>query len=407
MSDNSNNIGTGRQGQVNDLIKIGRHGAEALLPNPKDEEKILSQFHIEEKGISLTREDKIKKIKNLYSYFLDIDPDEVRIPDKIGFEISNDSQRKILFCVLGLLTETDYQGNYQKPVSNKDKEELRLGSSAPTLGGPYKNIRQTPVLRIEKNELMQKSGFDPSKKSDRRDFGLALNALGNDRCFLIWKRFKRDENGRRQVVGQKFYKDKNGRTRTKGGKTEYELASKIGTILDITPLIVPDNPKRVFFEIEVHPVFLDEISPEYGGERGYFILVPKDALEQIEQAYRRRTQIKSGPVPPVIQNLLFWFRLRVQEIQTKNKNPFTRYQRGSKFRIKYLSLCEYLAIPVDSARKNKSRHQQNLSLGIEIGKELGYLKDGGQTIQDGDEYFFELNLEFYPGGNSEGEMYDS
>ena len=165
MSDNSNNIGTGRQGQVNDLIKIGRHGAEALLPNPKDEEKILSQFHIEEKGISLTREDKIKKIKNLYSYFLDIDPDEVRIPDKIGFEISNDSQRKILFCVLGLLTETDYQGNYQKPVPNKDKEELRLGSSTPTLGGPYKNIRQTPVLRIEKNELMQKSGFDPSKKA--------------------------------------------------------------------------------------------------------------------------------------------------------------------------------------------------------------------------------------------------
>lgn len=404
MSDKSNNIGSGRSGKKKDYIKVGRHGAEALVPNPEENEKMMSKFVF--KGNSpITTKEKIRRVRELISYAMGIDPDEAPVPDKIGFEISDDSQRRVLFGVLNMMTETNYQGNFTIPYDDvpnnpvklkNNKEEVVLGSSNPTIGNPYKNIDRFPVLRNTKRELMQGCGFDPDDKNDQRLFSKAYTALWTDRYFLMWKRFKRNEDGSRLVVGKKFYTDKNGRKKWKGGRSEFELVSTIDTIFKVKVIHDPVTLKPVAYETTPNPIFLDEISPEYGGERGNFLLVPKDSLDEIEQAYRKRFPSSRGFVPQRVQNFCFWLRLKVLEIQNKNRNPFTTRQRGSKLRVKYLSLCQYLGITLESAKKNKTQHQKYIDLGTEIAKEIGYLKDGGLNIVDPNEYVFDLNLEYFP-----------
>ena len=386
-------------------IKIGRHGAEMIMTSdPENNERMLSRVGIPEGWETpATMEERLRIVQRLISQSMGISLDESQVPAKIGFDISTESQRKLLFGVLRLMTETDYRGTFQKTNEQflrevgKDSKSVEAETkgykvlTGTEFGGVYENIPSTPIIRISDRDLMIESGFDPDSHFDREMFSKAKGDLSFKQNFLMYTRFARDEKGR-------VIKDRNGRTK-------FELVSMFSPVLIIKSVADPQTKKHLYNEISPAPVFLDEISRMYGATNGgYFLLIPSDSMEEITRAYRRRFPNRRGFPPTIIHSLCWWFRLRVQDRQNKERNPLTKYNRKKNpssesidniLRISFLDLCRHLDYEEKYIKKNGTRLRTQLSDGIGVAQELGYLS-GWSFDEENGEYIFDLNIEYYP-----------
>lgn len=387
-------------------IKIAKHGADLIMTsNPQEQERMMAQIGVPDGfQVPTTYEERVKFCAKLISKAMGFTLPEEEVPSTIGFNLTTDSQRKLLFGVLKLMTGTDYRGNVK--VSNYQvipdgsriieqgggkKAEIKVidiendGYKVMTgthIGGAYQNIPMVPVLRITKSDLMRESGFDSDRRNDERDFDKAMSALTLKQNFLMWTRFARDDNG-----GLK--KDKNKRQL-------FELVSTFSPVLNVRSVLDPQTKNLKYFEVSPAPVFLDEISREYGGiNGGYFMLVPEGSYNEVSEAYKRKYPNRKGYIPSSIQALCFWLRLKVQEIQNKDRNPFTKRKGTSKIKIGYFDLCCQLDYGEQTIRKKKTKIQSVLRDGFDIAQELGYIKEWSIDLFTGD-YLFDLNLEYYP-----------
>ena len=386
-------------------IKIGRHGADMIqTSDPEKNERMLSQVGIPEGWTTpATMEERLRLVQRLISQSMGINLDENETPSKIGFDISTDSQRKLLFGVLRLMTESDYKGNYQVPNTQVLRESGREGKPVEAMtkgydvltgthiGGIYENIPSTPILKISDRDLMIATGFDPDSHFDKESFNKAKKDLCFKQSFLMYTRFARDDKGR--VI------------REKNGRTKFELVSTFSPVLILKNIADPKTKKHLYNEISPAPVFLDEISREYGSRGdGYFLLIPSECSEEITEAYRRWFPNKGGLTPSVVHSLCWWFRLRVQDQQNKERNPLMKWNQrnrpstgggGTILRSGFSDLCRQLDYGEKAIQKNRSRIKQQLSEGIDVAVELGYLT-GFSYDEERDEYSFDLNLDYYP-----------
>ena len=378
-------------------IKVGRHGAEMIMTSdPKKQERMLNQVPLPV-GMEtpVTMEARVELVSRIISDALGIAIPEGQVPTRIGFNISTDTERRVLFGFLKLLTDTNYRGTYQVPNSQVIKQEfgdkekpvetLTKGTKTRTgteIGGAYENIPSTPVVRITRDNIMRASGLDPESGSDRRDFAQAFSALTIRQNFLMWTRIATDEKGR--VV-----KDRN-------GKTKFELVSTFSPVLNVNFVSDPTTKKLEYYEISPAPVFLDQISKEYGGPNGgYFLLIPEGAYQEVSEAYHKRFPSRRGMIPSVIQALCFWFRLKVQERQNDERNPLSRKKVSNQIRISYFDLCRELDFGEKTIRNNRKRISQTIEDGISVSLDLGYLT-GASFDAVSDDYIFDLNLDYYP-----------
>ncbi len=397
-------VSTGRTGEVRTSltggagrhIKIGRHGADMMMTSdPAKNEKMLAQVGIPT-GIETpaTMEERIKLVQKLISRSMGITLSD-DIPKKIGFDISTDSQRNLLFGVLKSMSDTEYRGTYQVPndqilrqqykeSSNPVKaltEGYSVSMTQTHLGGAYANIPSYPVLKITDRDLMIISGFNPDSHFDRENFKKAKGDLCFKQNFLMWKRYAKDEKGR---------------IKKKNGKTELELVSTFSPVLNLNVVSDPQTKQVLYNEIALAPVFLDEISRDYGGVNGgYFLLIPEDATNEISKAYRQRFPNRKGLTPSVIQALCWWFRLRVQDLQNKNRNPFTKHKLGTTLIISYFDLCRQLDYGERTIKNNRKRIFQTLADAIATSQDLGYINEA-KFDKESDMYSFDLNIDYYP-----------
>lgn len=389
-------------------IKVGKHGADMIMTSdPEKDERMLSQVGIPvSMGVPTTYQERIRAVQKLVSLAMGINLDESQVPAKIGFDISTESQRKLLFGVLRMMSETNYKGTYQVPNEqvlnpsgrgNKSVEAMTKGykvASGAEFGGAYENIPLTPVLKMNDRDLMRLSGFNPDSDYDVKNFRRAKEDLCFKQNFVMYKRYARNDKG--QVI------------REKNGKTKFELVSTFSSVLNLKSISDPQTLQPLYNEISLAPVFLDEISREYGSVReGYFLLIPSDCSREITETYRRLFPRKDRQVPSVIHSLCWWFRLRVQDRLNKERNPLTKYNRRKNpssdnidnvLRIGFLDLCRQLDYGEKSIKKNRRRNFRNLTDGIEVALELGYLT-GFSYDEPTDEFTFYLNLDYYPNGS--------
>ena len=391
-------------------IKIGRHGADMIMTSdPEKDERMLSRVGLPEgMKVPTTYQERIRAVQRLISQSMGISLDESQVPARIGFDISTESQRKLLFGVLRLMTETDYKGTYQVPNEQvlrtsdrgeKSVEAMKKGyqvvGTQTQIGGAYENIPLTPVLKINDRNLMIASGFDPDSDFDVKNFRKAKEDLCFKQNFVMYKRYARDEKSGRII------KEKN-------GKTRFELVSTFSSVLNLKAISDPQTLQPLYNEISPAPVFLDEISREYGSvKEGYFLLIPSDCSREITDTYRSLFPRKDRQVPSVIHSLCWWLRLRVQDRQNKERNPLTKYNRRKNpssdsidnvLRIGFLDLCRQLNYGESSIKKNRKRNFKNLTDGIEVALKLGYLTEATYD-ETTDEYTFILNLDYYPNGS--------
>lgn len=402
MSDEQKISKSGRTESVsskvtNNHIKIGRHGAEMIMTSdPERDEKMLAQVGVPT-GFQTpaTLEERVKLVQKLISQSMGITLTDGDVPNKIGFDISTDSQRKVLFGVLKLMSDTNYRGTYQVPNNQILKQQFKdnekpieaqtKGYSVMTqthIGGAYENIPSSPVIKITRRDLMSDSGMNPDERDDVRDFKIAMGDLCVKQNFLMWTRYARDEKGH-------IKKDRNGRT-------QFELVSTFSPVLNLNSILDPQTKQHLYYEIALAPVFLDEISREFGGVNGgYFLLIPKDCTDEISGAYKKRFPSRRGFTPEVIQALCWWFRLKVQDIQNRDKNPFTKRKGPTSLTISYFDLCRQLDYGERTIKNNRKRITQTLTDGISISQDLGYIKSSTYDPVS-DEYTFELNIDYYP-----------
>ena len=383
-------------------IKIGRHGAGMIMTSdPEKNEEMLRRVgypvgYPEPKSL----EERVRIVKKLIAQSMgvpDINSIERDVPDRIGFRLQNQAEQDVLFGVLRLMTETDYRGTFQVPTSQVLQAPLKPTLENQTkgydikltkahLGGAYQNIPSTPVLRINQTDLMGAIGYNPESGSDRERVSKAVASLASRMNFLLWTRFERDDKG-------KVVKDRNGRTK-------FELVSEFSPVLNVrfvSGFRTDDKGVQVpvlkYYEISLPPVLLDQVTREYGGiNGGYFLLLPVDANTEIETAYR--DLFHRGRMSPTIRSFCFWLRLKVQDRQNRERNPFSRGGVETELRVSYESLCQQLNIS-ETTQDKRVRTTAVLDEGIQVAKKIGYILEGYNDLLT-DEYVFKLNLEFYP-----------
>lgn len=378
-------------------IKVGKHGADLIMTsNKKKNEQMLSLVPIPEETRSV--EERIKVFSQLVARATGLTDfyDRENCPDRIGFNLTNQAERDVLFAVLKSFTDSDYRGDFQIQnsqgvkqtfIQNPDKTNQALSNGFDILpqehiGGALENIPSTPVWRVSQKELLLRMGYDPDKQSDVQRVSQAVLDLATKQNFLMWTRFKRDKKTRKIC-------------RDKSGKFEFELVSTFSPVLWVNFVSDPKTGKFQYYEISPSPVFLDEVSAQYGGgKNGYFLLIPEEANREIDETFHRLFPSRVR-ISPTIQTFCFWLRLKVQERQGKENNPFTRTKQDNVIVISYRDLCQELDISEKSLTTQRKRTRSLLDDGLRVAIGAGYL-NGGTYNEDSDEYRFELNLSFYP-----------
>ena len=380
-------------------IKVGRHGAGMIMTSdPEKNEEMLRRVGVPD-GIPepQTLEERIGLVKKLIAQSMgikDLDSIEHKVPNQIGFNLTNQAEQDVLFGVLRMMTETHYRGTFQVPTAKVLKERFapqtegyNIRTTKTNLGGAYQNIPSTPVLKVTQAQLITALGYDSEKGSDRERVAQAVVNLATRMNFLLWTRYQTDDKGR-------IVKDRNGRTK-------FELVSEFSPVLNVrfvSDYEVDRNGVKTsnlkYYEISLAPVLLDQVTREYGSiNEGYFLLLPVDANTEIETAYRNL--FHQGRMSPTIRSFCFWLRLQVQDRQNRERNPFTKVKEGTTLRVGYADLCRQLNISESTLRANKSRTRKAIEEGIRVAEEIGYITSGVNDLLTG-EYLFELNLDFYP-----------
>lgn len=390
-------------------VKVGRHGAERLMTSdPLKDEQMLRGVGIPE-GVPepMTLEERLKLVKKLIAQSMGVQNIEGDVPDKIGFNITNQAERDVLFGVLKLMTDSDYRGEFQVPTSqvlNKEFEGRERPVKAQTegfqvasgthIGGAYENIESVPFVRISQANLITAIGYNPDSQSDRERVAQAVLTLATKMNFLMWTRFKRNDKG-------KVVKDRNKRTK-------FEIVSTFSPVLNVNFVSEQEEGRGLvlrYYEISLSPILLDEVTREYGSiGGGYFLLIPENYNSEIQGAYKKLFPYRSR-ISPIIQALCFYLRLIVQERQNRERNPFNKFNRErnpylrtgiqTELRVGHQDLCRRLNISENSLRTQKSRIYQNIEDGIRVAQEIGYIHTASHDVLSG-EYIFDLNLDYYP-----------
>ena len=379
-------------------IKVGRHAGPMIMnqrPRKKQEE-MLNQVSLPDNPRTIEEKTKIFAQLVARATGLREFSDREKCPDRIGFNLSNQVQRDILFAVLRKMTETNYQGDLQIPNSlgikrtytdNPDKTSTALTegfnlNNEKQIGGAMKNIPSTPIWRVSQRELIELAGYDPDKGSEAKRVADEIFNLATTQNFLMWTRLKRDNKGKRVI---------NPKTK----KQEFELVSTFSPVLWVNFVNDQKTGKFLYYEISPSPVFLDEVSAEYGGgPRGYFLLIPEEANKEINSTYKKLFPYRVR-IPINIQTFCFWLRVQVMELKSKANNPLSPRPIDPVIRIKYADLCQELNISESAIKTQRKRTSQQIEDGFKVAKDLGYITDGGFD-EETDSYIITLNIDFYP-----------
>ena len=183
-------------------IKIGKHGADMIMTQKprKKQEEMLSRVALPDEPRTIG--EKIQIFSQLVARSMGLTQfrDRGDCPDRIGFNLTNQSQRDVLLAVLKQLTATNYKGDRQIPNSvgveltyrdnpEKTKEALSKGFEIiqqQHIGGALENIPSTPVISITQRDLVILAGYDPDKQSDVQRVANAVVDLATKQNFLMW-----------------------------------------------------------------------------------------------------------------------------------------------------------------------------------------------------------------------------
>ena len=386
------------RGQNPPTIKIGKHGADMIMTQKprKKQEEMLSRVALPDEPRTIG--EKIQIFSQLVARSMGLPQfrDRGDCPDRIGFNLTNQAQRDVLLAVLKQLTATNYKGDRQ--ISNsvgvglayqdnpeKTTEALSNGfdiSHQHHIGGALENIPSTPVISITQRDLVILAGYDPDKQSDVQRVANAVGELAKQQNFLMWTRFKRDKKGKRVI---------NPKTK----RQEFELVSTFSPVLWVNFVSDPTTKKFLYYEISPSPVFLDEISAEYGGgPRGYFLLIPEEANKEIDSAYKKLYPYRVR-IPVNIQAFCFWLRVQVMELKSQANNPLNPRSVDPVICRKYADLCQEINISESAIKTQRKRTIQQIEDGLRVAMDLGYITDG-YFDEKTDSYIITLNIDFYP-----------
>lgn len=394
-------------------IKISRHGAEMIQTrNPQREEQMLSRLTLPDnaKQSPMTLQERTKTAMRVISQAtgIKLSENESEWPDKIGFNLSNEMQKNVLFVVLKRMTETDYKGDYQIPnetvIGRTYKNNVRGGIEQSSMkmtsgyelakshiGGAYQNIPNIPVLKLSVSDLIQDvvrftglSDTEENRWSVSQKVKDAVGHLARDMHFLMWTRIKRDNKGK--LVRSKSSK-----------KTEFEIVSTFSPVLNVNFVMDENRQSLSYYEISPSPVFLDEISRDYGSRNGgYFIMIPENFNRQIDDVYPTKR------ISPFVKTFCYWLRLRFTERHSQNLNVWKKNKNDYTIQIGFKELCQDLNFAESTYTTARRRTMETIRRGIDISKNIGYLLSENYD-EDTDEFTFELNPGFYPQGDPNDE----
>lgn len=374
--------GSQDHGRKSKIVKISRHASEQIMTHDTGkEDRLISEIALPY-GLDLPKDrgERIKILSKVVNRAMGLTLSEEDCPDQVGFNLTHKEERQVLIGVLSLLTDTQYRGTEYAPVSGatRDNDTLisRPESKKISKGGSYENIQRVPILRVSPTDLMIASGLDPKDRSDKVRAKEALGKLATKRGFCIWLRYKRDDRG-------KIVTDRN-------GKRVYEIVSETNPALFLRTICKPKTGEIEYYEIQPHPIFLDQVTQDYGGGTyGYFMPLENDWEKEIESVLPKGKKISQS-----IPIFLYWLRLRYHDLYLQNKNPLRKNPLRYEIEISFEDLCKSINLRENAYKKNPHRAEGFIDQAVDVARSIGYLTESSRTLTGG--YHFVLNPDKYP-----------
>ena len=265
---------------------------------------------------------------------------------------------KILYSILECFTLTNYSGNINPISLDKAKKDLcffKEKNEKGTFDNSFKKVKDLPRIRLSNNELIQLIGGDVNNRMTRSRIIQSCYELSSKQFTLFYKRLKKDQEDN-IVLDEKH-------------KYSFETVLTRGFLFSFS--IVDEGKKDTYFEIILHPMFLDQID-------SFFIFVQKNWIKEVNDLPKVKTS-----------KYIFSFLLFLSyefEIMRKKKT-FSK-----NIKVNWKDLVRILRMPV-SWIKDKRKTKELFNEIYQVSKELGYLFD---YSQEGDLEELTLNkLKFY------------
>ena len=269
--------------------------------------------------------------------------------DSCGMNLT-DIQSRVMEGILRGFSETNYKGN----IAPLKKEEIAAKYSG-KLPSTYKYVRELPQLRVTQKQLIEMAGLNTGSAGDKQRAVDAINFLGREQFYLMYKRLAYDESGQPET--------------DKKGNYKKEDVETVDTLFAIRTIREEDDDKKSpmkrasgdvkYYEITPSAVFLDQIE-------SYFILLPYNWRDEIEALYPRKY---SSYIPKFIYFLRLQYEYKRRAKETK---PFQLKWSAEEIAI-------YLRMPKTIYQRNKAKMNALLEEAYSVAKKLGYLQDYART----------------------------
>lgn len=308
--------------------KIGIHAFRSLLGS-LNQPDMFSNHHV----------------KFGHEYGVEVD----RNIDKIGMDLT-DIQSRVMEGILRGFSETNYRGN----IAPQKKEEIAQKYTG-KLPATYKYIRELPRLRATQKQILEWSGLSTGSAGDKQRATEALNFLGREQFYLMYKRLAYDEAGSPE--------------RDKKGNFKKEDVEVVDTLFDVK-IIREESDKKApeesprgdvkYYDITPSTVFLDQIET-------YFILMPYNWRDEIEALY-------PGKYSAYIPRFIYFLRL-----QYEFKRRAAREEKPFQLKWSSEEIARYLRMPRTVYQRNKAKMHSILEEAYSVAKKLGYLQSYERT----------------------------
>lgn len=381
-------------------IRVGGHAVGLLLPKKKEKQnELIADLHLNEltspDGVqafsnSDPLEKKVETITNALTKITGLKNPQPNPPLKIGLELSDSYQRRILFAVLQMMSQTNYQGNYSLPTEEAlkgtySKETLKLSQDEVVeglhLAGPYKNIKKIPVISTTVANLARIAGYDSPSGAEWNRIKDAIDALASRQYFMMWKRLQYDKKGKPKKDEQ--------------GRYIYGYASEYCPILRVVN-IYDEKQQFVRYDISLPAVFMDQLSPEFGGN--LFMLIPQGWLLELGE------HMKGAKQSPILATFALHLRKTFQTILSENRKLQKEGKPERPYRITqtYEELCFSIGVSESVMKINKQRTEKMIEKFLGVLKDVGYIISGKLLLSG--EYEIVLNPDYYPNPYIKGEI---
>lgn len=257
-----------------------------------------------------------------------------------------DIQFRVMEGLVRKLTDTNYKGDLPAKTEKDILKEFNI-SHVSNLPKAYRGLKEIPIVRIGKRELVRLSGMDEDNQADMARCVDALKYLGITQYCFYYKRLAYDSNNKPE--------------RDADGNLKKEEVITVDTLFKTKEIIDEGTKEFKYFEVSPSAIFLDQLG-------SHFLLVPYNWQKEV------RERLGAKKTSSYTFQFLLWLRLKFEELRRYNQNPAHKTKKPYVISMDWRKVAVALRMPDSLYKRKVKRARDLLDFAYQAAQELGYLE---------------------------------